>query len=38
MVDVALNSVSKAFGDVVAVQDLSLGIENGAFMVLLGPT
>jgi multiple sugar transport system ATP-binding protein len=38
MVDVALKSVTKAFGDVVAVEDLSLEIESGAFTVLLGPT
>ena len=38
MVDVALHSVTKAFGDVVAVDDLSLEIESGAFTVLLGPT
>lgn len=38
MTDVALNGVSKSFGRENAVSDLSLTIENGSFVVLLGPT
>ncbi|MEO1492027.1 MAG: ABC transporter ATP-binding protein [Pseudomonadota bacterium] len=38
MADVVLQKVSKAFGQTQAVQDVSLEIANGAFMVLLGPT
>src|SRR5271165_2845149 len=38
MSEVALDHVSKRFGATRAVSDLSLTIENGAFVVLLGPT
>ena len=38
MADVTLRDVSKAFGATHAVQDVTLDIEDGAFMVLLGPT
>ena len=38
MSDIALIGVSKRFGDILAVDDLSLEVENGGFMVLLGPT
>ncbi|MFY9972483.1 MAG: ABC transporter ATP-binding protein [Roseiarcus sp.] len=38
MSEVALDGVSKRFGATHAVSDLSLTIENGAFVVLLGPT
>src|SRR5690348_3105501 len=38
MADVLLRQVSKRFGTAQAVSDLSLGIENGEFVVLLGPS
>ena len=38
MTDVVLNNVSKAFGKTVAVEDVSMAIDEGAFVVLLGPT
>jgi len=38
MSEVALEGVTKRFGATHAVSDLSLTIENGAFVVLLGPT
>jgi multiple sugar transport system ATP-binding protein len=38
MAEVALIEVSKSFGAVEAVRDLSLSIANGEFVVLLGPT
>jgi multiple sugar transport system ATP-binding protein len=38
MADVQLSGVTKRFGDVTAVDDLSLGIADGELMVLLGPT
>ncbi|MCO4055902.1 MAG: ABC transporter ATP-binding protein [Bosea sp.] len=38
MADVVLNGVSKRFKHTVAVDDLSLTIANGEFVVLLGPT
>jgi multiple sugar transport system ATP-binding protein len=38
MADVALDRVSKRFGDIAAVSDLSLAIRDGEFVVLLGPT
>jgi len=38
MSEVALEGVSKRFGATHAVSDLSLTIENGAFVVMLGPT
>ncbi|HKP19725.1 MAG TPA: ABC transporter ATP-binding protein [Gaiellaceae bacterium] len=36
--DVRLDHVTKRFGDVVAVDDLSLEIERGSFFALLGPS
>ncbi|MFB6240809.1 MAG: ATP-binding cassette domain-containing protein, partial [Gemmatimonadota bacterium] len=36
--DVELDGVTKQFGDVVAVDDVSLGIEEGKFLTLLGPS
>src|ERR1700678_4831315 len=38
MAEVALEGVSKRFGATRAVSDLSLTVDDGAFMVLLGPT
>jgi len=38
MADVALHGVTKRFGDLTAVSDLSLFIRDGEFVVLLGPT
>ncbi|HEX3065474.1 MAG TPA: ABC transporter ATP-binding protein, partial [Dongiaceae bacterium] len=38
MADVTLQSVTKRFGDLTAVSDLSLFIRDGEFLVLLGPT
>ena len=38
MADVALRSVSKSFGDTIAVSDVSMTIGHGSFVVLLGPT
>ncbi len=38
MADVALRNVSKGFGEDVAVDDVSMEIADGAFVVLLGPT
>ena len=38
MADVVLESVTKRFGPTVAVDDLSIKIEDGSFVVLLGPT
>jgi multiple sugar transport system ATP-binding protein len=38
MANVALRHVSKRFGRVEAVRDLSLAINNGEFVVLLGPS
>ena len=38
MADVSVNGVSKRFGDTLAVDDLSIEIEDGSFVVLLGPT
>jgi multiple sugar transport system ATP-binding protein len=38
MADVSLHGVSKRFGDILAVDDLSLDVEDGAFVALLGPT
>ena len=38
MSDVELKQVSKRFGDVEAVCDLSFAVRSGEFMVLLGPT
>lgn len=38
MADVVLSGISKAFGDIEAVRDLSFSIADGEFVVLLGPT
>ncbi len=38
MADVSLKNVTKTFGKTVAVDDVSLEIEDGSFVVLLGPT
>jgi multiple sugar transport system ATP-binding protein len=38
MADVSLTGVTKRFGHDVAVEDISLTIDDGAFVVLLGPT
>ncbi|WP_413989325.1 ABC transporter ATP-binding protein [Labrys okinawensis] len=38
MADVVLANVTKHFGDMVAVSDLTIEIADGSFMVLLGPT
>ncbi|HUN91730.1 MAG TPA: ABC transporter ATP-binding protein [Burkholderiaceae bacterium] len=38
MPDVRLEAVSKRFGDVAAVDDLTLDVAEGEFVVLLGPT
>src|SRR3954468_7608166 len=38
LADVVLDGVTKRFGDVAAVDDLSLEIEQGSFFALLGPS
>ncbi|MEM7464883.1 MAG: ABC transporter ATP-binding protein [Pseudomonadota bacterium] len=38
MADVSLKNVSKSFGDVAAINDVSMNITDGSFVVLLGPT
>jgi multiple sugar transport system ATP-binding protein len=38
MADVSLRGLSKSFGDTLAVDELSIEIEDGSFVVLLGPT
>ncbi len=38
MADVALDRVTKSFGKTVAVDNVTLTVPNGAFVVLLGPT
>ena len=38
MAEVILQNVSKAFGKTKAIEDMSMTIEDGAFVVLLGPT
>jgi multiple sugar transport system ATP-binding protein len=38
MADISLRGVSKVFGDTPAVDDLTLAIKDGEFVVLLGPT
>jgi multiple sugar transport system ATP-binding protein len=38
MAEVTFDHVTKVFGDVVAVNDLNLGVEDGEFLVLVGPS
>jgi multiple sugar transport system ATP-binding protein len=38
MAEVVLDAVTKSFGDTMALQDVSLTIPDGSFVVLLGPT
>ncbi|WP_435196955.1 ABC transporter ATP-binding protein [Natronomonas sp. EA1] len=38
MTDVTLTNVRKAFGDVVAVKDISLTVPDGEFVVVVGPS
>jgi multiple sugar transport system ATP-binding protein len=38
MAEITLNGVGKRFGEVAAVEDLSLTVADGEFFVLLGPT
>src|SRR5262249_37753949 len=38
MAEVALSHVTKTFGPVTAIRDLSLTVADGEFVVLLGPT
>ncbi|HMB75696.1 MAG TPA: ABC transporter ATP-binding protein, partial [Kiloniellaceae bacterium] len=38
MAEIALQKVSKHFGDTAAVKDLSLTVADGEFVVVLGPT
>ena len=38
MAEVVLKNVTKRFGNVVAIDDVSLTVPDGAFVVLLGPT
>ena len=38
MAEVVLRAVGKSFGEVKAVEDLSLTVSDGSFVVLLGPT
>lgn len=38
MADVKLANVTKRFGDTLAVDDLSIEIDDGSFVILLGPT
>jgi multiple sugar transport system ATP-binding protein len=38
MAEVRLDAVTKRFGQVTAVHDVSLTIDDGEFFVLLGPT
>jgi len=38
MAEVVLENLSKSFGDTVAIDDVSMTIPDGAFVVLLGPT
>lgn len=38
MAEITLDRVSKSFGDDVAVDEISLSVPDGAFVVLLGPT
>ncbi len=38
MADVTLENVTKAFGSITAVDNVTLSVESGSFVVLLGPT
>ncbi|HEV3139407.1 MAG TPA: ABC transporter ATP-binding protein, partial [Vicinamibacterales bacterium] len=38
MSDVVLQHIAKRFGDVEAIKDLSLAIDEGEFLVILGPS
>ena len=38
MAEVVLKNLSKSFGDDVGIDDISMTIPDGAFVVLLGPT
>ncbi|MEM7069376.1 MAG: ABC transporter ATP-binding protein [Pseudomonadota bacterium] len=38
MAEVKLSSISKSFGSTLALQDVDLTVEDGAFVILLGPT
>src|SRR4051794_41956441 len=38
MAAIVLDQISKMFGDVLAVDDVSLRVEDGEFMVLVGPS
>jgi multiple sugar transport system ATP-binding protein len=38
MAEVKLTSLTKSFGDIVAVDDMNLDIKDGEFFVILGPT
>ena len=38
MAEVTLSRVSKSFGPQTAVDDVSMTVPNGSFVVLLGPT
>ena len=38
MADISISGVTKKFGELTAVSNLSLDIANGEFVVLLGPT
>ena len=38
MADVILSGVSKSFGAIRALSDLSITVPDGSFVVLLGPT
>lgn len=38
MAEVKLSNISKSFGSTVALKDVDLTVEDGAFVVLLGPT
>ena len=38
MAEIALDAVTKRFGDTLAVERMSLTVPDGGFVVLLGPT